>query len=181
MERIKGDIIASGWLKRSEESRPKLLSQLKTMILEMRELQPPANVGVASVDGGSIFDSRISGSLRHGPFGTIQDFHRHLRMGMEFDPTFDSEVQDMMKQQDNNTWPLKFTHGDLSSLNILVRDDTIVGIIDWETAGGSVVKRHGSVAQEIPGFRCLRVVVQRQLAVDLNRGVVPSWDNCTRV
>lgn len=135
MERIKGDIIASGWLKRSEESRARLLSQLKTMILEMRELQPPENRGVASVDGGSIFDSRISGSLRHGPFGTIQDFHRHLRMGMEFDPTFDSEVQDMMKQQDNNTWPLKFTHGDLSSLNILVRDDTVVGIIDWETAG----------------------------------------------
>lgn len=27
------------------------------------------------------------------------------------------------------------THGDLSSLNILVRGDTVVGIIDWETAG----------------------------------------------
>ena len=26
-------------------------------------------------------------------------------------------------------------HGDLSSLNILVRGDEIVGIIDWETAG----------------------------------------------
>jgi hypothetical protein len=92
----------------------------------------PANIGVASVDGGTIFDSPISGPLRHGPFEIIQDFHRHLRMGMEFDPTFDSEVQDMMKQQDNNTWPLKFTHGDLSSFNILVRDDTVVGIIDWE-------------------------------------------------
>lgn len=28
-----------------------------------------------------------------------------------------------------------FTHGDLSSLNILCRRDEIVGIIDWETAG----------------------------------------------
>jgi len=28
-----------------------------------------------------------------------------------------------------------FTHGDLSSLNVLVRGDQIVGIIDWETAG----------------------------------------------
>lgn len=27
------------------------------------------------------------------------------------------------------------THGDLSSLNILVKDDQVVGIIDWETAG----------------------------------------------
>lgn len=56
-------------------------------------------------------------------------------MDMEFDPTFDSDVQYMMRQRDNNMRPLKFTHGDLSSLNILVRDDTIVGIMDWETAG----------------------------------------------
>ncbi|KAJ5715183.1 Aminoglycoside phosphotransferase [Penicillium malachiteum] len=35
----------------------------------------------------------------------------------------------------NKSWPLIFTHGDLSSLNILVRGDDIVGIIDWETAG----------------------------------------------
>jgi Ser/Thr protein kinase RdoA (MazF antagonist) len=27
------------------------------------------------------------------------------------------------------------THGDLSSLNILIRDDTVVGIIDWDTTG----------------------------------------------
>ncbi|KAN0119420.1 Protein kinase-like domain containing protein [Hyaloscypha variabilis] len=33
-------------------------------------------------------------------------------------------------------WPPPvFTHGDLSSLNVLVREDQIVGIIDWETAG----------------------------------------------
>lgn len=33
------------------------------------------------------------------------------------------------------TSPIVFTHGDLSSLNILARVDDIVGIIDWETAG----------------------------------------------
>lgn len=135
MERIQGDIIGSGWVKRSEESKARLLSQLKQMILEMRELQPPEKIGIASVDGGSLFDCRILGpSLRFGPFDTTQDFHRHLRMGMELDSRLDPEVQDLIKQQ-NNTWPVKFTHGDLSSLNILVRGDTIVGVIDWETAG----------------------------------------------
>lgn len=28
-----------------------------------------------------------------------------------------------------------FTHGDLSSLNILVHGEEVVGIIDWETSG----------------------------------------------
>jgi thiamine kinase-like enzyme len=135
MERIKGDIIGNGWVKRSKDSKTKLLSQLDKKIREMRQLQPPKGIGVASVDGGSLFDCRVPGtSLRFGPFESVQDFHRHLRMGMEFDSKLDPEIQQLIGQQ-SKSWPLVFTHGDLSSLNILVRGDDIVGIIDWETAG----------------------------------------------
>lgn len=135
MERIRGEIIGSGWVKRSEESKTKLLSRLRKLVTEMRELQPPDGMGVASVDGGSLFDCRVAGpSLRFGPFNTIQLFHRHLRMGMEFDSRLDPQIQDLIKQQ-SESWPLVFTHGDLSSLNVLVHRDDIVGIIDWETAG----------------------------------------------
>ncbi|KXG47700.1 Aminoglycoside phosphotransferase [Penicillium griseofulvum] len=137
MERIKGDMIGKGWVNRSEDSKTKLLSQLAGMIREMRALQPSQfnKAGVASVDGGSLFDCRIPGpSLRFGPFDTIQDFHRHLRMGMEFDSRLSPEIQEFIKQQ-SKSWPLVLTHGDLSSLNILARGDDIVGIIDWETAG----------------------------------------------
>lgn len=135
MERIRGDVIGSGWVKRSEVSKAKLLSQLENMVREMRNLQPPEGMGVASVDGGSLFDCRVPGvSLRFGPFNTVQDFHRHLRMGMEFDSTLDPQIQELIKQQ-SKSWPSVFTHGDLSSLNILARGDDIVGIIDWETAG----------------------------------------------
>jgi hypothetical protein len=88
------------------------------MILEMRELQPPENMGVASVDGGTLYDCRISGPPHFGPFNTLRDFHRRLRMGVESDSRLDPDVQDLIKQQDN-TWPLKFTHGDLNSSNIL--------------------------------------------------------------
>ncbi|KAB8277510.1 kinase-like domain-containing protein [Aspergillus minisclerotigenes] len=135
MERIKGDIIGSGWVHRKEESKAKLLSQLAKLVAEMRELQPPADIVVASVDGGPLFDCRVPGrSLHFGPFNTVQDFHRHLRMGMEFDPGLNPQIQDLINQQ-SKTWPSVFTHGDLSSLNILIRGDDIVGIIDWETAG----------------------------------------------
>ncbi|KAJ5720912.1 kinase-like protein [Penicillium malachiteum] len=135
MERIEGDIIGNGWVKRSEDSKAKLLSQLAEKIREMRGLRPPEGTMIASVDDGSLFDCRIPGpSLRFGPFDTIQDFHRHLRMGMEFDSRLDTDIQELIKGQ-SKSWPLMFTHGDLSSLNILVRGDDIVGIIDWETAG----------------------------------------------
>ncbi|KAI5455828.1 hypothetical protein BGZ63DRAFT_340010, partial [Mariannaea sp. PMI_226] len=32
-------------------------------------------------------------------------------------------------------YDLVLTHGDLSSLNILVRGDEVVGVVEWETAG----------------------------------------------
>ncbi|KAJ5719781.1 kinase-like protein [Penicillium malachiteum] len=86
MERIKGDIIGNSWVKRSEDSKTKLLSQLAEMICKMRGLRPS------------------------------------------------EDTRELIKQQ-STFWPLRLTHGDLSSLNILVRGDYIVGIIDWETAG----------------------------------------------
>lgn len=135
-ERIEGHMLSKDWVYRSEDSKAKLLSQLKQYICEMRELQPPKGMlGVVSVDGGSLSDCRIPGpSLRFGPFETIQDFHRHLRMDMDFDPRLDPDVQELIRQQ-SKSWPLVFTHGDLSSLNILARGNDLVAIVDWETAG----------------------------------------------
>lgn len=135
MERIQGNIIGSGWVSRNEESKAKLLAQLGAMIREMQELNPPEGMGVASVDGGSLYDGRLPGpSPRFGPFDNQQDFHCQLREDLEFDSTLPPDIQDMIKQQ-SKSWPLKFTHGDLSCLNILVRGDDVVGIVDWETSG----------------------------------------------
>ena len=135
MERFKGNMIGCDWSNRSEDSKTKFLAQLGERIHEMWELDPPEAMVIASVDGGSLFDCRLPGpSLRFGPFDTIQDFHRHLGEGIEFDSWLSPEVQDLIEHQ-SKSWPLVFSHGDLSSLNILARGDDIGGIIDWETAG----------------------------------------------
>ncbi|KAJ5088797.1 hypothetical protein N7456_012413 [Penicillium angulare] len=135
MEKIKGDIIGNGWVRRSEYSKTKLLSQLAEQIRKMRDIQPPQGTKISSINGESLFDCRLPGTtMRFGPFDTVQEFHRHLREGTEHDPRLPADVQDLISQHDN-TWPLVFTHGDLSSLNVLVRGENIVGIIDWETAG----------------------------------------------
>jgi hypothetical protein len=86
------------------------------------------------VDGDSLYDGRI-GSQRFGPLQTVQEFHRFLRGGLAREPGYDLEVDQMMERQDGPWPPPIFTYGDLSSLNILVCGDEIVGIVDWETAG----------------------------------------------
>lgn len=42
---------------------------------------------------------------------------------------------DMINRQDGPWPPTVLTHGDLNPCNIMVRGDTVVGIIDWECSG----------------------------------------------
>ncbi|KAF1840069.1 kinase-like protein [Cucurbitaria berberidis CBS 394.84] len=136
MERMHGQPIGAGWTKRSVESKAKLLGQLKQIVDEMRRIPPPEGTGVAHVNGGPLYDPRLPGtSKQFGPFDTIQDFHRHLRGGLEAHSQHKPEISELISLQDEPRSALVFTHGDLSSLNTLVSGDEIVGIIDWETAG----------------------------------------------
>ncbi|KAL3422394.1 hypothetical protein PVAG01_06550 [Phlyctema vagabunda] len=135
MERIHGDVIGKGWVSRSAESKSKILSQLKGIAEEMHDLTPPRGFGVSNIDGGELSDPRIPGPLNFGPYETIPDFHRYLRGGLMSNEENPIAVNELIKWQDGFwPWPT-FTHGDLSSSNILVRGDEIVGIVNWQTAG----------------------------------------------
>jgi hypothetical protein len=46
-------------------------------------------------------------------------------------------MQELIALQESVICPPVLTHGDLSSFNILLRDDEVVGIIDWEITGWS--------------------------------------------
>lgn len=146
MERIKGHKLAIGWLERSEESKSRLLAQLRALVDEIRTIKPRHGSSVTSVDGGSLYDMRLPGlgvtypvptPRRFGPFKDISAFHLWLRRPAEKveDKNY-LEVNSLITMHDTTDWgsPI-FTHGDLSSLNVLVQGEKIVGIVDWETAG----------------------------------------------
>lgn len=144
MERIQGQELAKLWHRLSDQTRASLLDQLRQMVDELRALQPPSEFAVGSCTGGSLQDfrqSRAPPPVRFGPFRTIQDFHSWLRDGLEQGQAEIREqadlddVNDMIARQDGPWPPPVFTHGDLNPSNILVRDDKIVGIIDWEMSG----------------------------------------------
>ncbi|KAI2627245.1 kinase-like domain-containing protein [Xylaria nigripes] len=138
MEKIAGDTVGHGWTGRTEESKRKLLAQLKSLLQQLRDVRPPQDIGVANVTGGPIYDGRLFGKSLWGPFSTQEDFHRELRNGIGLDNdlrALPSDLVELLVFHRRHFPPPVLTHGDLSSLNILVRDDRIVGIINWETAG----------------------------------------------
>lgn len=138
MERIDGVVLARGWLQRTLESRNRILEHLRGMILQIRQIPAPTGCGVSNVDGGPIYDGRLPGDSFWGPFPTIHDFHRELRGGVDEPAYAGTAIPELGPLIDfhNQPWPYPvFTHGDLSSLNILARGDEVVGIVDWETVG----------------------------------------------
>jgi aminoglycoside phosphotransferase (APT) family kinase protein len=135
MERIHGQMAARNWVRRSDASQSNIHNSLRKMISEIRGLVPQSNA-VCSVSGGPLYDPRIPQMTRRfDPFESAREFHDYLRKGTQ---VWSGDSADLLKLTSLHTqdWGAPtFTHGDLSSLNILVRGDDVVGIIDWETAG----------------------------------------------
>ena len=138
MQRINGTYAAGQWYYRPEESKQKVLQQLKTMVEDLRSLQAPQGAGVANIDGGPIYDPRLPWKNQWGPFSCVSEFHQALVDNQDIAAVRDNAYRDLQELAlfYRQPWPhTVFTHGDLSSLNILCRGDEVVGIVDWETAG----------------------------------------------
>lgn len=143
MERIGGEPLSYGWVNRSDTSKAKILGQLKAMTDQLRNIPPPDGfMGVADVTGeGAVFDLRLPRKSHWGPFPTIDAFHRELWCGQEIKDFGEQQLANLpglgeLAAFHRQDWPKPvFTHGDLSSLNVMVRGDDVVAILDWETAG----------------------------------------------
>jgi thiamine kinase-like enzyme len=138
MERIDGQPAALGWVWRSEASKARILDQLKDITQQLKNVTPPNGHGVTNIVGGPIYDCRLPNRSLWGPFNTTDDFHKELRNGIDLEVDTShiaSELPELFAFHKQYVPKTALTHGDLSSLNILVKGDDVVGIIDWETAG----------------------------------------------
>jgi len=134
MERIRGEMVAKGWVNRPQSSRARILENLKKTVFELRTLKTQSSA-IASVTGGILYDGRLPGKTeRFGPFKNAQNFHDHLRQGIHTHGC-NGDVNRLIDLHRQDWGGPNFTHGDLSSLNVLVRGDDVVGIVDWVTAG----------------------------------------------
>ncbi|OHE90608.1 hypothetical protein CORC01_14092 [Colletotrichum orchidophilum] len=138
MSKMRGKMAWQGWQTRTEESKSIILGQLRRMVTELRSVPPPAGASIGSVDGGPFYDCRLPSKLLWGPFATTRDFHEALANGADLDIDYadlPDDVHELFEFYRQSDTQLVLTHGDLSSLNILVEGDDVVGIVDWETAG----------------------------------------------
>ncbi|KAK0473072.1 kinase-like domain-containing protein [Armillaria novae-zelandiae] len=111
-----------------------LLADLRRALLELRAIPPPPSGQVSGANGTPFIYMRCTSRVVLQPFESIRAFHDMLlqscgvrsrmpRLLKLAEPVYAKEHR------------LCFTHSDLHTRNILVKDGRLAGIIDWETAG----------------------------------------------
>jgi len=108
---------------------------------QMRNLRPSdaREIGVCNVDGGPIMDIHLLDRALWGSYRIVGEFQRELtrRVHLEHvkEETYPGLKELLEFQATHKDSSVTFTHGDLSSFNILAEGDQVTGIINWETAG----------------------------------------------
>lgn len=138
MSKINGHIASHGWDALPEESKARILQQLRQMIQELRFIKPPKTIGIANSAGGPVYDCRLPSKLFWGPYTSIHEFHEALINDISVETDYETmppNLSELFRFYRQSFGMPTFTHGDLSKSTVLVDGSQVVGIIDWETAG----------------------------------------------
>jgi aminoglycoside phosphotransferase (APT) family kinase protein len=131
MEYIDGEPLDQVWETYTTTQRENIIAQLKGYIDELRQI---IHKFIGSVNGSGCNDQNFDNMPNYGPY-TSED---GIREGI---------VKSLQENCSENAWTdmvisfikvipnqnrIVLTHGDLVPRNMLVKDERIVGIIDWE-------------------------------------------------
>jgi len=147
MSRAQGVGLDKIWHTLSSEQRSNLKNQLGEAITQWRQLTSPV---AKKVDGGLMDDCLIGNCLRRRAptcrkVGRktdewLENLEEDLRFGISLlhktkDPMVIEAKFQEMKRNFPKSDPYVLTHGDLNFTNIIVKDNKIEAIIDWEHSG----------------------------------------------
>lgn len=128
MEYIEGDILENVFETLNNDEKDKIINQLKEYIYEMRE---KTFSNICSINNNPCHELSISNDL-FGPFREIEEFNNYRINKLIID---DEEIKIYINTNKNIKTDFILTHNDLGPYNIIVKDNNIVAILDWELSG----------------------------------------------
>lgn len=128
MEYIEGDILENVLETLNKDDKNNIINQLKRYINEMRK---KINLNICSINNNPCYELSISNEL-FGPFKEIEEFNNYRINKLIID---DEDIKKYINSNKNIKTNFILTHNDLGPYNIIVKDNNIVAILDWEMAG----------------------------------------------
>ncbi|KAE8151617.1 kinase-like domain-containing protein [Aspergillus avenaceus] len=132
MKRVPGVPLSDLWTVMTMDEKENIAKQTANCLMQLRELHSDK---MQSLGGKPIFSSFLfpnGDHLPHGPCSSDDELWAGMELALEGVP---EAVRQRFRKRMPPAAPYTFTHGDLTSVNIMVDDGNLAGIIDWEAAG----------------------------------------------
>ena len=129
MDFIDGHRLSDVWNSLPKEEKAEIKKQLRNYLFQLRAIEGDY---IGLFDGEPAVDVRRV-CVTGGPFNTEAEFNDFLLTNVS--GSCPTAVREMAKTQLGSKHKVVLTHGDFVPQNILVKNGSVVGIIDWEFAG----------------------------------------------
>ncbi|KAK5988835.1 Dehydrodolichyl diphosphate synthase complex subunit SPAC4D7.04c [Cladobotryum mycophilum] len=131
-KRIPGVPLKEAWPTLSGAERMSIAKQTADYILQLRNLCSDniRNLGDEPVYSAFLFCNGLR--TPHGPFASDDKLWDGMAKALKKVP---EKARHLLQQRIPASTPYTFTHADLSTANIIVKDGKLTGIIDWEWGG----------------------------------------------
>jgi len=128
MEYVEGRNLEELWTELSSEEKQNIAEQMRHIIDQLRGLKGDY---IGAVNRGPAVDTRKS-TYVGGPFNDEKEFNKFL-LGNVISAIPALYLEAMRQMRIGHD--IVFSHGDINLHNILVKDQKIVALLDWEYAG----------------------------------------------
>ncbi|KAF2865072.1 kinase-like domain-containing protein [Massariosphaeria phaeospora] len=131
-ERIPGDTLDTVWASLSAAEKELIAKQTGDYLSQLRQLQSPRMQSLGEQPLFSTFLFRDDFGEPHGPLSSDDELWAVWAPVLKDLP---EKARSRFRERMPSAEPYTFTHGDLSTGNIMVKDGNLTGILDWETSG----------------------------------------------
>ena len=133
MEYIEGERLDTAWPRYNLAQKTLVVAQLHRYVNELRAIKGSV---IGAADYTSCCDQFFTNeNTKYGPYNTEKEFHEGLAQALHErgDNSWCHMVTRFITSLDGHE--IVLTHNDLAPRNILVRDGSVVAILDWELCG----------------------------------------------
>ncbi|KAJ5931074.1 hypothetical protein N7466_006567 [Penicillium verhagenii] len=130
--RIPGKNLDEAWPTLSDEEKERIAKQTADYLGQLRGLQ---STRMESVGGEPLFCNFLFGGdhgVGYGPLSSDDELWDQLALSLTHVP---EEIRLKLRERMPTAAPYTFTHSDLTTVNIMVDNGNLTGIIDWENSG----------------------------------------------
>ncbi|RDA88219.1 hypothetical protein CP532_0360 [Ophiocordyceps camponoti-leonardi (nom. inval.)] len=131
-KRVPGSTLYELWPTMSETERESVAKQTADYLRQLRSLTSTRMEGLGGEPIYSSFLFLVGDDIPHGPLASDEELWEEMAKALSKVP---ETVRLRFKQRMPPATPYTFTHGDLTTRNIMVSDGKVTGIIDWESSG----------------------------------------------